>query len=119
MGHAALDGDVELRHVVENLIVLFWPGQIASERSLPTLSASMSKAAENSMSRDVVAAEVDVHQAGDGLVRVGVLVVLDALDEGGGAVADADDRDADLVGLVARHAPLVAGLCPLVPFLLT
>ena len=34
-----------------NLIVLFWPAQIASERSLPTLSASMSNAAENSMSR--------------------------------------------------------------------
>ena len=34
-----------------NLIVLFWPDQIASERSLPTLSASMSNAAENSMSR--------------------------------------------------------------------
>ena len=34
-----------------NFSVLFWPEKIASERSLPTLSASMSKAAENSMSR--------------------------------------------------------------------
>ena len=34
-----------------NFIVLFWPAQMASERSLPTLSASMSKAAVNSMSR--------------------------------------------------------------------
>ena len=34
-----------------NLIVLFWPDQIASPRSLPTFSASMSNAAENSMSR--------------------------------------------------------------------
>ena len=33
-----------------NLSVLFWPAQIASERSLPTLLASMSKAAEKSMS---------------------------------------------------------------------
>ena len=31
-------------------MVLFCPDQIACERSLPTLSASMSKAAENSMS---------------------------------------------------------------------
>ena len=31
--------------------VLFWPAKIASERSLPTLSASMSNAAVNSMSR--------------------------------------------------------------------
>ena len=34
-----------------NLSVLFWPAQIASERSLPTLSASMSNAAVNLMSR--------------------------------------------------------------------
>ena len=73
---------------------------------MPTFSASMSKAAENSMSRDVVAAEVDVHEAGDGLGRVGVAVVVDALDEGGRAVAHADDRDADLVLLVA---PLPVG----------
>ena len=46
---------------------------------------------------DVVAAEVDVHQARHFVGRVGVLVVLDALDEAVGAVADADDRDADLL----------------------
>ena len=46
---------------------------------------------------DVVAAEVDVHETGDERVPVGVLVVLDALEEGVGAVADADDRDAHLV----------------------
>ena len=34
-----------------NLIVSFWPDQIASDRSLPTFSASMSNAATNSMSR--------------------------------------------------------------------
>ena len=34
-----------------NLKVLFWPAKIASERSLPTFSLSMSKAATNSMSR--------------------------------------------------------------------
>ena len=35
----------------ENRIVLFCPAKIASERSFPTLSASMSNAAVNSMSR--------------------------------------------------------------------
>ena len=45
---------------------------------------------------DVVAAEVDVHQPGDEVVARGVLVVLDALHERARAVADADDRDADL-----------------------
>ena len=52
---------------------------------------------------DVVAAEVHVHQAGDELVVRRVLVVLHALDQRVGAVADADDRDADLV-LAARLA---------------
>ena len=46
---------------------------------------------------DVVAAEVDVHQAGDELVVRRVLVVLHALDQRVGAVADADDGDAHLV----------------------
>ena len=59
--------------------------------------------------RDVIAAEVDMHQAGDALVRLGVLVVLDALEERVGAVADADDRDAHLV-LPARAVLGAVGL---------
>ena len=39
----------------------------------------------------VVRAELDVHEAGHLLRRVGVAVVVDALDERRGAVADADD----------------------------
>jgi hypothetical protein len=53
---------------------------------------------------DVVPAEVDVHQAGDELIGRRVLVVLDALEQGVGAVADADDRDANLVAVAARLA---------------
>ena len=52
---------------------------------------------------DVVPAEVDVHQAGDEVVRVRVLVVRQALHERVRAVADADDRDADLVLLAVTH----------------
>ena len=40
---------------------------------------------------DVVVAELDVHQAGDARGGIGVLVVLDALHERCGAVADARD----------------------------
>ena len=47
---------------------------------------------------DVVATEADVHEAGDGVGRVGVAVVLDALDEGAGTVADACDGDTNLLG---------------------
>src|SRR3712207_8078484 len=42
---------------------------------------------------DVVAAEVDVHEPGDGLVGIGVLVVVHALDERGRAVADARSEE--------------------------
>ncbi len=63
--------------------------------------------------RDVVAAEVDVHEPGDEGVTVGVLVVLDALEQGVGAVADADDGDAHLVlrsGWLPFAEPLVAAI---------
>jgi len=41
--------------------------------------------------------EVDVHQARDAVLGAGVAVVADPLDQGGGAVAHADDRDSDCV----------------------
>jgi hypothetical protein len=50
----------------------------------------------------VVAAEIHVHQPRDELIAGRVLVVLDALEQGVGAVPDADDRDADLVVRAAR-----------------
>ena len=55
----------------------------------------MSKAAVKLDVADVVAAQVDVHQARDELVRGGVLVELDALHQGRGAVAHADDGYVD------------------------
>jgi hypothetical protein len=55
----------------------------------------------------VVAAEVDVHEAGNRFGGIGVAVVLDALDEGRRAVADADDGDADLLLLIAAAAVAV------------
>jgi hypothetical protein len=45
---------------------------------------------------DVVATEVHVHEPGHEVGWVRVTVVLDSLDEGRGAVADADDADAHL-----------------------
>ena len=56
---------------------------------------------------DVVAAELDVHEAGHAFGRVGVAVELDALHEAARAVADAGDRDADLLragGVGTAHA---------------
>jgi DNA-binding transcriptional ArsR family regulator len=61
---------------------------------------------------DVVPAEVDVHQAGDLLARLRVLVVVAALHEAGRAVPDADDGDADLpVGLLVAVLAVGAHVC--------
>ena len=92
-----------------NLIVLFGLAQIASARSFPTFVGRDVERGRELHVADVVAAEVDVHEPGDELVRRGVLVVLDSLEERVGAVADADDRDADLA-VPARLAVLAAVL---------
>ncbi|CAB5035960.1 unannotated protein [freshwater metagenome] len=52
----------------------------------------------------MVATEVGVHQARNFLRWVGLAVVLDSLHEGAGAVADTDDRYADLLLLVTGSA---------------
>ena len=59
-----------------NLIVSFGCAQIASARSLPTLSVVDVERGRELDVGDVVAAEVHVHQAGDELVVRRVLVVL-------------------------------------------
>ena len=53
---------------------------------------------------NVVAAEVDVHEARNRLERIRVTVVLGALHERARAVTDADDGDPYLVALVTRGA---------------
>ena len=56
-----------------NLIVLFGCAQIASERSLPTLSVVDVERGRELDVADVVTAEVDVHQTGHALVPVASL----------------------------------------------
>ena len=66
---------------------------------------------------DVVAAEVDVHQARDEVVVVRVLVVVATLDEAARAVADADDGDADLAVAAPPGArPGIRRRRPFLPF---
>jgi hypothetical protein len=54
---------------------------------------------------DVVPTEIDVHEPGDELILVRVLVVLPALKQRIGAVTDADDGDANLA-VVHPRAPV-------------
>ncbi len=102
VGHPARDLDPGLRHVGElDRVVRVRPhrlGQVLADLALDDVE----RGRELDVA-DVVAAEVHVHQARDELVVGRVLVVLDALEQRVGAVADADDRDAHLV-LRARAA---------------
>ena len=107
VGHPALHLDAELRHLVGELQRVVLPGEDRLGQVLADLVGVDVECGRELDVADVVAAEVDVHQSGHDLARVGVAVVLDALHERVRAVADADDRDADLVFLVARSA--VAG----------
>src|SRR5215471_17723559 len=93
--HPARDLDPGLRHVGElDRVVRVGPDRVGEVE--PDLALDDVECSHELDVRDVVAAEVDVHQSGDGALRLRVLVVIDALDERVGAVADADDRDAHL-----------------------
>ena len=93
--HPARDLDAGLRDVGElDRVVRMRPhrvGEILADLALDDVE----RGRELDVA-DVVAAEVDVHEAGDELVVRRVLVVLDALEQRVRAVADADDGDADL-----------------------
>ena len=94
--HAAGDLDSGLRHVRElDRVVGMRPdgvGEIDADLALHDVE----RGCELDV-RDVIAAEVDVHESGHGVLGLRVLVVLDSLQERVGAVAHADDRDAHLV----------------------
>jgi hypothetical protein len=102
--HAALDGHAEMRDVVRELdrVVLARPDRLG-EVLADLVGVDVERGRELDVA-DVIAAEVDVHQAGDGVRRVCVAVVVDALHERVRAVADADDGDADLLALVPASA---------------
>ena len=88
----ALHEDAELRDVGEADGVVG-----AGEDGLPDVEADLFgvdvEGRDELDVTDVVAAQHDVHEAGDGLAGLGVSVVLDALHEAAGAVADAGDGD--------------------------
>ena len=79
-----------------NCMVLFGSAAIASARSRPDLVASDIEGRDHLDVAHRVATQIDMHQAGNALVRGAIAVELDALDQGSGAIADADDTDANL-----------------------
>ena len=108
--HPARDGDARLRDIGElDRVVRVRPdrvGEIGADLALDDVE----RRRELDVA-DVVAAEVDVHEAGDELVVRRVLVELDALEQRVRAVADADDRDAHLVVAVPAAVAAAVGLC--------
>ena len=107
VGVAALDDDAGRRHVGDVDGVVLAGDDRLGEVATDLLAVDVERGDELHVT-DVVAAEVDVHQAGHPRVRVGVLVELDALDEGRGAVAHADDGDSNRTH--QRCSPSIAEL---------
>ena len=118
MGHPALDRDAGVRDLLEDVGVVGLGvdrlGQVLADLVLVDVEGGHELDVA-----DVVAAEVDVHQARDEVVLLGVLVVVAALDEAARAVADADDGDPDLaVAAAAGAGPGVGSASlPFLPFL--
>ena len=92
-GVAALHGDAGRRHVADLDRVVLAGADGVGEVVADLLGVDVERGDELHVT-DVVRAELHVHQAGHPALRVGVLVVLDALDQRRGAVADADDGHA-------------------------
>jgi hypothetical protein len=109
VGHSTRDGDARLGDVGElDRVVRLRPdrlGEIDADLALDDVERS-----DELDIADVIAAEIDVHQPRNEVVRARVLVVLDTLQQRVRTVADADDRDAHrLAGGGAAVAPTVRG----------
>ncbi len=89
-GVAALHGDAGRRHVADPDGVVLRGLRGVGEVEPDLLGVDVERRDELDVG-DVVVTERRVHQAGHGALGVGVLVVLDALDQGRRAVADAHD----------------------------
>ncbi len=89
-GVAALDDHTGRRHVADADRVVLRGLRRLGEVEPDLLGVDVERGDELDVV-DVVVTEHDVHQTGDVARRVGVLVVLDALDQGRRAVADAHD----------------------------
>ena len=96
VGHAPVDLDIQLRHLLEHVGVVGLGVDRLGEVLADLVLVDVERGHELDVA-DVVAAQVDVHQARHELIVRGVLVVVAALDQAAGAVADAHDGDADLL----------------------
>jgi hypothetical protein len=86
----ALHGDVERRDVGDLDGVVLAGEDRLGQVTADLLAVDVERGDELDVA-DVVVAELYVHESRHARVGVGVAVILHALDERGGAVADADD----------------------------
>ena len=101
VGHAAMDGHVEIGHIGElDRVVGIGPHRLA--QVFADLGGDDVERGRKLDVADVVAANGGVHEAGDFGVVGGVLIIMHALDERVGAVADADDGNADLLSILSH-----------------
>ncbi len=78
MGHAPLDGHAEMRHVRKLIgVVRFFEDRLA-EVFAHLVNIDVERGGKLDVT-DMVTAEVDVHQARNEGIRIGILIVLNAL----------------------------------------
>src|SRR5487761_2599964 len=104
VGHAPVNADPDVRDLLEDDRVVRVRVDRLGEVLADLRPVDVERSHELDVA-DVVPAEAHVHEPGDEVPLLGVLVVVAALDQAARTVADADDRDADLAVLALCPGP--------------
>ena len=97
MGHAALNGHVQMRNVRESDGIIGFGEDCLAEVLSDLVPVDVERGGEFDVA-DVIAAQFGMHQPGNEAVFRCIIVIPDTLNERRCAVADADDGNPDFSG---------------------
>jgi hypothetical protein len=94
MGHAAADFDAAARHIGKSVGIVRFGEDRLCQVLADLVGVDIEGGAEFDIAH-VIAAQAHVHQTGNQLIRIGVLVKLHSLNQGRGAITDTNDGHSD------------------------